>query len=214
MKLVCFMLWSSQLLFAGNNLQEVANGFDKSKPVQISVISEDDANKLFQKFAHDKSLPHKYVENGCQARAHSMAYTAEKSSNILMGKVFAEGSLQLVFKDGTGARWPKHVALIVYVRGTNGKTEIKVFDPATFDRPATLKEWEERIANRADGYDAVVRDLYFGARFQYFPRAYEGNKNAWDQKDLYEMNELNKRNVRKLTEPKPEPVVTERVFTR
>lgn len=188
MKSGFFIVLFSILVFA-QELSSVDNGFvaqnGAPKQVQISVIDNDKANELFRKFVQNKDIPFKYPIDGCYARAHEMARMAE-TEKVLMGKIFAEGSLQVKtdFQKYPIVQWGWHVAPIAYVKKTNGQTELMVFDPSLFTRPISVDEWKQKMMDTTNGNKPKVSVSYYGARFQYFPRFSEGYKDKWSERDL------------------------------
>lgn len=152
-------------LFAGLNAfaetyptQSVTNGFcvpvvhkkncvrgmDK---VEISVIDEDKALDMFRSFRNDPEMGYGYRIDGCYARASRMAKAAEKQG-ITFGKVFAEGRLQVLSRppERPGAiNWEFHVAPVVFVKKTDGSTELRVFDPVLFEKPIPVSQWKGRL---------------------------------------------------------------------
>lgn len=181
------ILFFVRFVFA-QELAPINNGFggggDPSQ-VFISVIDQSKANELFRKFVQNKEIPFKYPIDGCYARAHEMARMAEREKT-LMGKIFVEGDLQVKIQSknwGSDFRWGFHVAPIAFVKRSNGKTELMVFDPTLFGRPATVSEWKQKMLVSTNGFKARIRYTYYGARFQYLKNT-ENYKTEWSQSDL------------------------------
>jgi hypothetical protein len=192
MKVFSLFIYTALIAAAGSTAFDwVNNGYSKAdsdpKAVKISVIDSDKANKLFKTFASDKEIPFRYPVDGCYARATVMAQLAEHEG-IQVGKVFVEGSLQVKTNNSNfpKVRWGWHVAPMVYVKEADGSKNLKVFDPSIFDHPVTVDEWEKKLLDHSDGYNAKIQSVYYSSRFQYFPRWNEGNKAEWVKHDLDE----------------------------
>jgi hypothetical protein len=169
-------------------IEKVKNGFvfDKDEDpdkIDISVIDEVEANKLFKEFSNNKDLALKYTLEGCFARATVMAQQAEKKG-IFMGRLYAEGLLQVKtgMSDYPLAQMRHHIAPVVYVKEPNGKTAIKVFDPAFFNKPVTMDEWKAKLLVKTNDQKPEINRLYFGSRFQYSTR-WRGEKDMRENVD-------------------------------
>ncbi len=187
---VLFVTSISSLAQAQDRLT-LKNGFATPKDpsrLEVSVIDEKQARGLFHEFANQLDIPFDYVKDGCYARAHLMAEWAEKKG-IHMAKVFAEGDLQAYLDSGEEAfvQWSWHVAPVAFVRDSNGKPKLMVFDPSLFSEPVPLETWKKRLLSQDPSlkeYRPKLDQLYFGSRYQYFTRDMEEYKSSWQKADL------------------------------
>lgn len=176
--------------------QAIPNEFPKNEAlpkIDVSVIDLAKANELFREFKQNPNIAFKYPIDGCYARATEMAAMAE-GQDISMGKVYAEGKLQVKIanKKHPVVQWGWHVAPVVFVEQPDGKTELMVFDPSLFDRPVTVEEWKNVMLYEptedgpgvAKGFKPNIKSLYVGPRFQYYPRFWEETKTKWSKGDL------------------------------
>ncbi len=175
--------------------KDIKNGFIRSnenpapEQIPLSIISAKMADSLFEMFKQDKTLAHNYLKKGCQAKAHKMSLFAEEVYQIHFGKVYVEGFLQVKTQSPIEPLviWGWHVAPVVFVR-INGQDQLRVFDPALFEKPVSVEEWKQKMLYKESGYKNKVhiKDLYFGSRFQYFPRFWKKEiyKEKWDRSDF------------------------------
>ncbi|PIS11481.1 MAG: hypothetical protein COT73_03715 [Bdellovibrio sp. CG10_big_fil_rev_8_21_14_0_10_47_8] len=199
MKAFIFFLGVGFSAFAVNAaLGEIENGFaheqSDQKILTISVLDWATANSLFREFIQDKDIPFKYPIDGCYARATEMAKIAE-DKKILMGRVYAEGIL--VAKTDSAESpvvvWGYHIATVAYVKSQKGDVELMVFDPSLFDKPVTTEMWKQRMLDRSSADKPVIRDFYYGSRFQYYRQSVEDNRESWSQVDLADARDMMKR---------------------
>lgn len=195
--LLFFISFLATSVFA-QKFMTVENGFHIEDPKQdavvstlpVSVITRKEANTLFNEFVQGGEVPFKNVVGGCMGRAHKMARIAEVKG-IIMIKVFVEGRLQTKAKDvhyNKPIQWGRHVAPALFVSNEqNNQPILLVFDPAIFDRPATLDEWQNAMLDKADGFESKITATYFGSRFQYTTRMYDFNRTSWLASDLNAM---------------------------
>ncbi len=157
---------------------------DDARQVDVTVISDERAQQLFQEFKNHTEIPFGFSVDGCYARATAMAKIAEEEK-IEMGKVWAKGFLRVktnnpVFPD---VEWGYHVAPILYVKAPNGTVKLMVFDPSLFAKPVPVDEWTNKMT--ADGDPkANVDKVYYGARFQYGQLGWEEKKYNWHTEDI------------------------------
>lgn len=189
MRIFSYLIWSLFVFAVAVLLKEVPNGFaaeeDDPATVKIAVLDPQKAASLFKEFTRHAEIPFKYPIDGCYARATAMAQIAEKD-NIQLGKVYAQGFLQ-VKNEGSEkypyVQWGWHVAPVAYVKLRNGKTELTVFDPSLFPKPVTVEEWKQKMMDASNGLQPRA-EIYYGARYQYYPKNHEGNKASWIPTDL------------------------------
>ncbi|MEK2643871.1 protein-glutamine glutaminase family protein [Bdellovibrio sp. BCCA] len=141
------------------NIEKTAAG-----TIPVSVVKEEELNKIFSEISKDPKYAFDVVENGCWARAHIMARELEKRG-IRVAKIFAEGALAVETKkalNGEGVMWTYHVAPVIAVETKNG-VELRVIDPAMFDRAVPVKTWTDRMLPNKQFKDNV--ELYMTDRF-------------------------------------------------
>ncbi len=129
---------------------------------KISVLTKEEADKLFKAFSQVEYMKFDYLHAGCEIRAHEFALIA-KANGIDMGKAMTmygdtvdRGGLypdEWTQKEKRGETipvpsgfvgWRYHVAPYVLVKDGN---EIKpyVFDIGIADRPKTLSQWNKSL---------------------------------------------------------------------
>lgn len=143
--------------------------------IPISVVKEEELNKIFSDFAKDPKYAFDVVENGCWARAHIMARELEKRG-IRVGKIFAEGVLSVQTPkalDGIGVAWSYHVAPVIAVETKNG-VELRVIDPALFNQAVPVKTWTDKMLPNQAFKERVK--LYMTDRFVLNPLREESLK--------------------------------------
>lgn len=180
------------VLFALAATQAIPNGFgDRRGVVDVSVISPEKAQLLFDEMRSNKDIPFDFPLDGCFARATAMSRMAEEQK-IEMGKVYAEGVLRVKSGDKRFPEimWGYHVAPVVYVQ-KDDKPELMVFDPSLFDKPVSVNEWTD-IMKATGNPPASVSATYYGSRYQLGPRYSEGQKNSWLRSDLETTDETMK----------------------
>lgn len=162
------------------------NGFveNEKQTVEASVISEKRASELFELFKSDKKMAFDFPLDGCFARATMMARIAEEN-NIKVAKIYVEGILRVkdASKEFPLVMWGYHVAPIVGIKKEDGTVVDMVFDPSLFDKPVSVDTWLNRM--KTDGVPKPeIKSVYYGSRYQLFPRRLEQNKNSWYRKDI------------------------------
>ncbi|MBK7843544.1 MAG: hypothetical protein IPJ71_07580 [Bdellovibrionales bacterium] len=187
------VLFVSLISLAGDfEEREIENSFGQKKGdprgIKVSVLDYSEAKKIFDEFARDGKIPYKYPIDGCYARATAMTKIAE-TKNIEMGKVFIEGHLQVKTssKKYPIVNWAWHVAPVTYVKQPNGEVRIMVFDPSLFRSPVTLEEWKKKMLFKYDDYNPVIKNIYYGSRYQYWKKSDESGKATWWKEDLDNM---------------------------
>lgn len=132
---------AERVAYPSLNLENTAAG-----TIPVSVVKEDELNRIFAEIAKDKKYAFDIPEGGCWARAHIMARELEKRG-IRVGKMFAEGELYVETKkalDGKGVLWSYHVAPIVAVETKKG-VELRILDPSLFGNPVPVKTWTDKM---------------------------------------------------------------------
>ena len=143
--------------------------------IQISVLTSEEASKLFMLFKNDNRIPWNYTADGCYARAEAMALLADRTQpKIVVGKVFAYGKLS--------HNWQYHVATIAYVNGT-AMSNLMVFDPSLFGQPVSIATWNSVLDRNWRVHEKQGKFTWGrGTRFQYKPHGYM--QTSYSQEDL------------------------------
>jgi len=128
---------------------------------EVSVVTEEEAQKLFELFSQLEYLKFDYLHDGCFARAHELALIA-KENGIDMGKVFLSdhtGRASLYPKSWknnpdapipTGfVGWRYHVTPYVLVE-KEGELVPFVFDVGVAKKSQPLSEWQDSLMDPAD----------------------------------------------------------------
>lgn len=137
------------------------------KDFEISSISYEYLDEIFDFLASQKHIPFNYPEDGCYARAHEMARLMEEKG-IASGKTFIEGSLRVETQNSPKGyvEWWYHVAPIVAVKKSDGTEVVYVIDPSIFDKPVPVVEWYDIQTKHAAG---KKDESYYTPRFSYEP---------------------------------------------
>jgi hypothetical protein len=90
---------------------------DNNQKIDLSVLSEEEANNAFNELAARDDIPYGYPMDGCYARAHKIVRILE-DQGIIAGKAFLEGELYIDTKFGEVA-WGYHVAPVIMVKKGN-----------------------------------------------------------------------------------------------
>ncbi|MBV2167500.1 MAG: hypothetical protein KUL82_02225 [Bdellovibrio sp.] len=131
----------TRVAYPSLNLEKTAAG-----TIPVSVVSEEELNKIFDEFSKDPKYAFDIPENGCWARAHLMARELEKRG-IRVAKMFVEGTLVVQTKkalNGEGVVWTYHVAPMVAVQTAKG-VEMRILDPSLFEKPVPVKTWTDKM---------------------------------------------------------------------
>lgn len=152
------------------------------KPLELTVISIEEANGLVSEFLDNKNIPFDYALDGCFARAHKMAFLLEENG-ILSGKAFVIGRLFASTKYGP-ASWRYHVAPVVLVN-INGELKPFIIDPALFPRAVPYEEWRNTITGSLNPGRARFRGMeYYTKRFIYDPTNSKADLLEFQSSDL------------------------------
>ena len=156
-----------------------------SQSVELSIISLDKAQSLFDKLASQKDIPFAYYKDGCFARAHKMAMVLDEEK-IISGKAFMQGRFYVQSAFGP-AFWTYHVAPIVLVKIGE---EIKpyVFDPSMFKAPVPISEWRKELSRSPK---SVFLAEYFTNRFSYDLLDKDQSLSAYSDASISSMNAEN-----------------------
>ncbi len=151
------------------------------KVFKVSLLTEDQLNKLFQEMAEQKHIPFCYPEDGCYARAHEMTQLMEKKG-VVTGKVFLEGDLRVETTNAPKGfvEWWYHVAPFVAVK-KEGKTILYVIDPSLFKKPVTIDEWVKLQTSHKNG---KIDEIYHTKRYNYLPGAKKEELDSYQSQDI------------------------------
>lgn len=132
--------------YATQEAQKLLAGNDFKEPTG-KVLSEKEAQVLFDEVKNMKDLPWDYTADGCYARAQITAERLEKKG-IAVGKAFYLGND--LWPEGAPRTemdgWSYHVAPFVYVKGQDGKTRKMIMDPSSSQKPVESYEFAKKIS--------------------------------------------------------------------
>jgi len=122
-------------------------------------LSHAEARQFFDALAGSR-LGFDYPDSGCEARADVAAAAAERAG-VRAHKVlvYSDGEVPLRAAtrntvDGT-ITWDYHIALAIEVDGA-----LRVFDPALFDRPGSVRTWKKRVGAEHAGVKVLPGNQY------------------------------------------------------
>jgi hypothetical protein len=141
-------------------------GTRPSDPTSSRPLSTGDLTKFIDESFKDPSLVYCQPFLGCEARAHVLARRlTEQGAKVR--KIFAEGRLLALARDGKYYAWQGHVATVVEVTDNvdgHSRTREMVIDPSLFDHPVTEAEWKSAIL-----IGDSSADFSYGAPTRYDP---------------------------------------------
>ncbi len=171
------------------NYQNVKNyslySKDNDQKIELSILSEDEANKLFKKIATRDDIPFGYPIDGCYARAHKMSRILE-DEGIISGKAFVEGKLFVDTKFGE-IGWSYHVAPVVMVR-KGGSVIPYIFDPSLFDKAVPFDTWKAKMMTKPK---AMLSREYYTNRFAYDPDDRTAIRSNYVEETIDDMDKTN-----------------------
>ncbi|NUN06455.1 MAG: hypothetical protein HUU57_11915 [Bdellovibrio sp.] len=200
------------LLFCLPSFAALEDGFDDDKlQIKPTILSEAQAQKLWNEFASLNYIPYEYATDGCYAQATGLALYAEKKGYD-MAKVFAEGRLIAKLINNPHkevALWDWHVAPVLYVQ-IKKELVLYAFDPSLFTKPVPVTEWLDKMRDD-DGYGTrgKIMTTYYGSKYQYMSKSYDksaAKKTSWMPEDLENCRVTLKKYVSKLAEIKKQSV--------
>jgi hypothetical protein len=159
---------------------------DNNQKIDLSVLSEEEANNAFNELAARDDIPYGYPMDGCYARAHKIVRILE-DQGIIAGKAFLEGELYIDTKFGEVA-WGYHVAPVIMVKKGNIVSPY-VFDPSLFSKPVPFDEWKAKIT--AKSKSKITRE-YFTNRYAYDPGDRAKTLNDYDDENIDDMDTTNR----------------------
>ena len=168
---------------------------------EVSILTEEEAQKLFEEFSKIDYMKFDYLHDGCFARAHEFALIA-KEHGIEMGKVFLSennGSARLYPKEWLGnskapvpngfVGWRYHVAPYVLVK-KEGKLVPTVLDVGVSPKAKPVHDWQlDMIQGHPEKFTTIYRDRKY--MYEDGRSTYEGQSNIGGQfEDQRLMREL------------------------
>ena len=162
----------------------------EGKEFEVSMVSYEYLEEIFQNLANQKHIPFRYPEDGCYARAHEMSMIMEKQK-LISGKVFIEGKLRVETTNSPlgHVEWWYHVAPIIKVK--KGKEElVYVIDPSIFNKPVPVEEWYKIQTKHQAPLAADEKDpskKYYTPRFTYQP--FDSDKTEFTKEDKEDVKE-------------------------
>lgn len=143
--------------------------------VDVSVISMEFMEELFLELANNKTIPFRFPDDGCYARAHKMALLLDQKG-ITTVKSFIFGDLRVETPNHPYGyvEWWYHVVPSLKVKGRAG---LMVFDPSIFDESKSLQDW---VAIQTSHNSGVYDKQFETVRFIYGPDDVNSNKRLID----------------------------------
>lgn len=159
---------------------------DNDQTIELTTLSEDDANSAFAEIAARKDIPFGFPMDGCYARAHKVVRILE-DQGIIAGKAFVEGELYVDTKFGE-VGWGYHVAPVVMVK--KGSSVIPyVFDPSLFTKPVPQTEWKAKMLSKTKS--RFARE-YYTNRYSYDPSERTSKYNDYTEESVEDMEQTNR----------------------
>lgn len=159
--------------------------------IEVSIISLSRAKDIFKQLADNEDLPHRYLMDGCYARAHAMGLLME-DAGLISAKAYVEGDLKLKDEDFGELRWSYHVAPMLMVKTKEGNIPY-VFDPALFKGPVPFTEWKALLLkNPKSQYSGE----FFTSRFIYNRDNRHARQAHYDEEELDHAKETNRSHIR------------------
>jgi len=155
--------------------------------IEVSVISLSKAKEVFKQLAENEEIPHKFVFEGCFARAHAMVQQMDEMG-LTSVKAYVEGDLRVDGGKNGPIRWSYHVAPMVMVKTPKGNVPY-VFDPSLFKTPVPFEEWKNlMLKDKKSKYTGE----YFTTRFNYHPNSRNEKFVDYNEEDLEHARDMNK----------------------
>lgn len=159
---------------------------ENNQKIELSVLSEDEANSIFSELAAREDIPFGYPMDGCYARAHKMARILD-DKGITAGKAFIEGELYVDTRFGE-VGWGYHVAPVVLVK-KGGVVAPYIFDPSLFSKPVPYEVWKEKMTKKSK---AKVTSEYYTNRFAYDPDDKNSKYTDYQEEQVADMDNTNR----------------------
>ena len=119
----------------------------------VSVLSEAQAQNLFDHFKKLSHIPSRYLEDGCYARSQELTLIAAQMG-VEMGKIFATPQSSLLYPRNIGAErfdrnfqgWKYHTSPYVLVRNASGELRPLIFDIGVGPEVYELTDWKKNLS--------------------------------------------------------------------
>lgn len=160
---------------------------DNDQSIELTVLSEDEANNVFSELAAREDIPFGYPMDGCYARAHKMVRILD-DKGIIAGKAFLEGELYVDTPRFGEVGWGYHVAPVVLVK-VGSSIVPYVFDPSLFNKAVPYEEWKAKITKNKK---SKVSREYYTNRFSYDPDDRTAKYTDYTDESLSDMNNTNR----------------------
>lgn len=164
-----------------------------SQKIDLSIITEEEANKAFADIVERGDIPFEYLKDGCYSRAHKMALVLD-DKGIISGKAFMEGKIYYDTPQHTEVGWTYQVAPVILVR-KNEQVIPYIIDPSFFTRPVSLDEWRAVLTKKSK---TEITAEYFTNRFAYDPRDRNTKYDDYREDQLDDMDDRNRDFMRAL----------------
>lgn len=161
----------------------------------VTVLSEDDAQKLFTELKNQNHIPYNFAWDGCQQRAHEMSRLM-----LLKGvtplKVFAVAKengprLQVNHPRDPNQKivWRHHVAPMILVEGKDGKAVPYALDPSIESKAVPVNDWVQTMTQHAPKFkpDLIYRHAGY---VDYESRSTTDFNDPYTKQRLQELKEL------------------------
>ena len=152
----------------------------------VSSVSMEYFTEIYNKIATNESIPFRYPDDGCYARAHKVALILDEMG-IISVKSFLVGDLKLVTQDSPRGfvEWWYHVAAAIHVKGLD---ELFIFDPTASDTPLSKTEWMSNLVQHRFGN---IDETFETVRYIYGPEeAYQKVEiRDYREADLFDMEQ-------------------------
>lgn len=163
------------------NSIDIKKGLAKCPKRKTAILSEVEAQNIFDILAIESHIPFDYPPDCCYSRAHEMCRIMEENGveckkywlfDQHWGSSKQKASLApkdshgkaILFPNLVGSKvaWVYHVAPIVKVRKADGTVEDRIIDPSISSKPIRKDEWEGIMGSPAGSYaEESGSDAYF-----------------------------------------------------
>ncbi len=133
----------------------------KHEGVEVSVLDDLEIQALLDyldRKVKEGSIPSKYLEDGCYARAHEASlYAGELGVNVGKAFIIPSENERLLYPHNysesvdfhssfTG--WHYHSAIFVLRRDQKGEVSPAIIDIGLYDRPMPVEEWQKAMSSQ------------------------------------------------------------------
>lgn len=176
-----------------NETTTVQHSKKNTSRIEVSVVSLSRAQDIFKQLSENEDIPHRFVMEGCFARAHAMVQQMDEMG-LISAKAYVEGDLQIDGGKFGPVRWSYHVAPMLMVKTPKGIIPY-IFDPSLFKGPVPFEEWKAlMLKNPKSKYTGE----YYTSRFNYNPDTRHAKFTDYREEDLEHAREVNRNFLRAL----------------